>query len=237
MQPESAVARVHGEPRHGMIAREKALAKRFSGISWFLAFSSSSPREPANIVFDQGRRRKGKTTETICQTDLRVQDVRRAGPARQKTPFSGLESTRMSSSTQHSGDGMFYSKITANENATPWPNDEIALRHFIAEHSEALAHSATLLAGRTGARIVSDIIDGLSGDRPLTRRLRLRLFELRGILALEHAHDDVQGDADHCAFLDPEDPVIDEICLLTDQYGDALAAAGLADPRGMRAPA
>ena len=121
MQPESAVARVHGEPRHGMIAREKALAKRFSGISWFLAFSSSSPREPANIVFDQGRRRKGKTTETICQTDLRVQDARRAGPARQKTPFSGLESTRMSSSTQHSGDGMFYSKIAANANATPCP--------------------------------------------------------------------------------------------------------------------
>ena len=132
---------------------------------------------------------------------------------------------------------MFYSKITANENATPWPKGEIALRRFIADHSEALAHSAALLAGRRGARIVSDIIDGLSGDRPLTRRLRLRLFELRGILALEHAHDDVHGDTDHCAFLDPEDPVIDEICLLTDQYSDALAAAGLADPRRMRAPA
>lgn len=132
---------------------------------------------------------------------------------------------------------MFYSKITANANAAPWPDGEMALRHFIAEHSEALANRAALLAGRRGARIVSDIIDGLSGDRPLTRRLRLRLFELKGILTLEYAHDDVHGDADDYAFLDPEDPVVDEICLLTDQYRNALEAAGLSDPRKMRAPA
>ena len=122
---------------------------------------------------------------------------------------------------------MFHRKITPNAGIHSADVGEIALRAFLSTHHEALGHAAVLLADRRGARLINSIRDGLHQPGPLTRRLRRLLFELRGLLFLEHVDNDDWDDAGCFAMLDPWDPIVPEICLLADGLNDALRGAGL----------
>jgi hypothetical protein len=57
-----------------------------------------------------------------------------------------------------------------------------------------------------------------SVDRPTCKALR----DLLGILTLEHVHDDTRIEAMLFAEIDPADPVVEDICLLTDGLRDVL---------------
>ncbi|SEL26020.1 hypothetical protein SAMN05421666_3268 [Roseovarius nanhaiticus] len=127
---------------------------------------------------------------------------------------------------------MFHRKITPNAGIHSTDVGEIALRAFLSTNHEALGHAAVLLADRRGARLINSIRDGLIQPGPLTRRLRRLLLDLRGILFLEHAHDENWDDAGCFAVLDPWDPIVPEICLLADGLDDALHGAGLAPASG-----
>ena len=106
--------------------------------------------------------------------------------------------------------------------------DSIApLRAFAAEHREALFHAAGLLAGRQGERIALDAIDALSSATPLARRDRRQVRALLDILSLENVQDLDSEDSARFAPLDPAAPIVEEICLLTDQFRDAIEQAGL----------
>ncbi|SMC76651.1 hypothetical protein [Primorskyibacter flagellatus] len=119
---------------------------------------------------------------------------------------------------------MFHRKITPNASVHSTDVGEIALRAFLSTHHEALGHTAVLLADRRGARLINAIRDGINQPGPLTRRL---LFELRGLLFLEHVDSDDWDDAGCFAMPDPCDPIVPEICLLADGLDDALRGAGL----------
>lgn len=106
---------------------------------------------------------------------------------------------------------------------------EIFLRAYFDENEEGLGHAAVLLGGRRGARLINAIREALSQPRPITRRLRSQLLDLRRLLFLEHAYDENWGDDACFVLLEPDDPIVPEICLLADTLNEALENAGLID--------
>lgn len=99
------------------------------------------------------------------------------------------------------------------------PQDDVPfdLRRFIDGHQSALYDSAALLAGGRGIHLVDSIVDGMSDQEGLTRRTIRALNDLREILTLEHVDDLTRPEAHYFAAIDPSEPIVEEICLLTDQ--------------------
>lgn len=109
--------------------------------------------------------------------------------------------------------------------AIPALADCPALRFFIDEHVDGLHNAASLLGGARGARLVDTIIDQLANEARPGGATWSALRELLGLLTLEHVHDESREEAALFAQLDPANPIVDEICLLTDQLRDALEEA------------
>lgn len=122
---------------------------------------------------------------------------------------------------------MFQDRTILNAATGTSSDRERHLRAFLSENSDALGHAAVLLAGRRGARLINALSDGLDQPGPLTRRMRRLLLDLRGVLFLEHVHDEDREEAACFAQLDPEDPAVSEICLLADSLQEALRNAQL----------
>ena len=94
--------------------------------------------------------------------------------------------------------------------------DLSALRQFFEEYQDGLATAAELLAGKRGRRVVDTIMKGLDVDGALARVTWNALRDLLGILTLENVHDEDREEAALFAAIDPADPVVEEICLLSD---------------------
>ncbi|MGX0877189.1 hypothetical protein ACSSV4_001873 [Roseovarius sp. MBR-154] len=122
---------------------------------------------------------------------------------------------------------MFHTNLITRADLCVTSPEELELRKFLSEHREGLAHAAALLADRRGARLVAAISEALEQPGRMTRRLHRLLLELRGILFLDHAYDDPEADFGCLQMLEPEDPVVPEICLLADGLNDALRVAGI----------
>ncbi|GGH21020.1 hypothetical protein SAMN05444007_101495 [Cribrihabitans marinus] len=123
---------------------------------------------------------------------------------------------------------MFHSRVTASTEARSMSAGELALREFLSHHDEALGHTAVLLADRRGARLLNGIRDGLEQPGSITHGLRRLLLQLRAILLLEQAHEE-EWEAEGCvALLEPEDPIVPELCLFADGLDDVLRGAGIA---------
>lgn len=123
---------------------------------------------------------------------------------------------------------MFHSRVTAGTNACAMSAGELALREFFSHHDAALGHAAVLLSDRHGARLLNAIRDSLDRPGPITRRLRRQLLRLRAILFLDHIQDQEWAHDGCFTLLDPEDPIVPELCLLADGLDDALRGAGIA---------
>ncbi|SEK07450.1 hypothetical protein SAMN05444007_11913 [Cribrihabitans marinus] len=130
---------------------------------------------------------------------------------------------------------MFYTKFNHGDECRVVPTGELALRSFLARHGEALGHAAALLAGNRGERLINAIRDGLDQPGRMARRVRCLLLELRRILLLDHAYDDAWDDTGSLAMLEPDDPIVSDICLLADGLHDALHGAGIIEVSDERA--
>ncbi|WP_281992751.1 hypothetical protein [Sulfitobacter geojensis] len=122
---------------------------------------------------------------------------------------------------------MYYSKIIPDPKLTKYQGREHAFRTYFQDHDEPLGHAAVLLGGRRGARLINAVREALSDHRPFTRRLRRQLLELRNLLFLEYAYIDDWGDGTGFALLEPDDPIVPEICFLADGLEQALQDAGV----------
>ncbi len=126
-----------------------------------------------------------------------------------------------------SGGNIYYSKIISDTKPIDCKSVERTLWAYFWAYETALGNAAVLLGGRRGARLVNAIREALGHQSPATRRLRRQLLELRDILFLEHAYDDNWGDEAGLAILEPDDPIVLEICLLADGLEQALHDAGV----------
>ncbi|MDT0683409.1 hypothetical protein RM543_11990 [Roseicyclus sp. F158] len=105
-------------------------------------------------------------------------------------------------------------------------SDPVAsLRDFVVSHREGLLHAAGLLGGKRGTGLVLEILEELSSARPVSRRTRTRVIALIELLSLERVHELGSEECFYFAAIDPCDPVVEEICLLTDGLRDALPLA------------
>lgn len=101
---------------------------------------------------------------------------------------------------------------------------------FVAGHIDGLLNAAALLGGLRGRRLVQSIHEGVLSANPIHRRTHRALQELLENLTLEHVGDPDRDEAAFFAAIDPADPCVADLCLLTDQYRAALASSGLDRP-------
>ena len=109
-----------------------------------------------------------------------------------------------------------------------------ALHHLFHEKREGLKSAAILLAGARGGRLVDDLSMRLADDRELSRSALHLAGNLLDVLALEFVHDFEREEAMLFAQIEPGDPRVDEICLLTEELHEAIDHAGLDHPRASR---
>ncbi|WGT52616.1 hypothetical protein [Thioclava nitratireducens] len=103
------------------------------------------------------------------------------------------------------------------------PVARILMSEFLTENRQALREAATLLGGPQAARRVAALTRDLAQPTPISRTLWRQLQWVSDLLTLELVDDLDSLEAGYFADLDPNDPVVEEICLLTDQYTDRLA--------------
>lgn len=101
----------------------------------------------------------------------------------------------------------------------------IGLRRFIDDNVDALTNAASLLAGAKGRRIVTILLEGLQNSAQPSGRTMRALQDLLSILSLENVHDEMSEECGFFAAIDPCDPAVAEICLLTDGLRSAMHEA------------
>ncbi len=109
------------------------------------------------------------------------------------------------------------------ETYTAMPFAARELCAYVEEHRDALLNAAAVLGGQAGVRLAQTAIDGLHTETP-SRRTETALADLLDRLMLENVHDSDRIEAARFAMLDPESPVVEEICLLADRLDDAMAS-------------
>lgn len=124
---------------------------------------------------------------------------------------------------------MYHDKIITDGTLVHNQIGETAMRAYFSVHEEALGDAATMLGGRRGARLINAIRKAMAKPGPVTRRLRLNLFDLRCLLFLEHTYNENWTDDASIALLEPDDPIVPEICLLADTFDEVLQNSGLND--------
>lgn len=101
----------------------------------------------------------------------------------------------------------------------------IGLRRFIDDNVDALTNAASLLAGAKGRRIITIIVEGLQNSAQPSGRTMRALRDLLSILSLENVHDEMSDECGFFAAIDPCDPAVADICLLTDGLRTAMQEA------------
>ena len=126
---------------------------------------------------------------------------------------------------------MFHSKTLHRPDAQSVPHDDAVmrtapLRCLFHERGEAFMNAAALLGGSRAVTQCRGAIEALAQGGGLTRSLERALRALHDVLTLRHVHDDSRIEAELFAAIDPVDPVVEEICLLADQLGNAMRESG-----------
>lgn len=107
------------------------------------------------------------------------------------------------------------------------------LAGFLLENASGLVSAARLLGGCEAVRRVGETIEGVSTSTVLSRRHHRDLAALHRLLSLERVDVADSIEAACFATIDPSWPVVEEICLLTDQLAahlDAIAAENDHEP-------
>lgn len=93
---------------------------------------------------------------------------------------------------------------------------------WIFEHRDALASASMLLGGTPAQRRTARFLEELMNNGEMTRRILSDLSWLHGLLTLERVADPDTEEAICFAEINPEDPVVYEICALADGLADRL---------------
>ena len=100
----------------------------------------------------------------------------------------------------------------------------LPLHLFLSEHAPALAHAVRLLGGQRGGRLFSDLIDDLQRNPAVSRRGLRLAHQILDLLQLEHVDNPDREEGGYFTAIDPSDPVVTEICVLSDGFATALRA-------------
>lgn len=96
------------------------------------------------------------------------------------------------------------------------------VQDFAYQHDEALQSASLVLAGQFALKRTQSLLDEIRSANAMTRRLQRGIVELHKLLSLYYVHDENRIEAAYFADLDPSDPYVEEICLLTEALTDLL---------------
>ena len=99
-----------------------------------------------------------------------------------------------------------------------------ALARFVVDHAAGLRTAAELMGGARHVRAFGEILDALGRDPIPNRRTLRQLDDLLLLLSLELVTDLESEEAVLFSLIDPADPVVADLCVLTDALRQALAA-------------
>jgi hypothetical protein len=99
-----------------------------------------------------------------------------------------------------------------------------ALFLFLSEHYEALQNAALVLGGGMALRRVQHLLDHLSSTHELTRRARHDLVALHELFTLKYVGFPERIETALFAEIDPADPMVEDICWLTDRLEEHMRA-------------
>lgn len=119
-------------------------------------------------------------------------------------------------------------KLASKSAFVPDPMTQIPIDpvlSFISAHHVGLWHAARLLGGYESARLVDRCAERLVQDGCVRPRTRIMLDQILALLSLDHVDDPDQPYFGYFAVIEPFDPVVEEICLLTDGLRHALSHA------------
>lgn len=103
------------------------------------------------------------------------------------------------------------------------PSNSLAeLQDFARLHSEALQYAMLLLAGPFAVRQLQSLLEEIFRAKRVSLRLQEEVIRTHKILSLFHVHDPDRVDAAYFDELDPADPFVEEICLMTNELTDIL---------------
>ncbi len=101
---------------------------------------------------------------------------------------------------------------------------EFAMLEFLQANREALHAAAELLGGPDGRKRVEGLFDDIPRAGLSARRVRRTLHALMALLSLDNTHVPESIECGCFAAIDPWDPRVEEICVLTDGLQDHLQA-------------
>jgi hypothetical protein len=101
---------------------------------------------------------------------------------------------------------------------------------YLSEHRDGLENAAALLGGPDAARRVRALHAAISVPQPrFTRWISRELLALHRLLSLDDVADFDSPAAFHFSLVEPADPVVAEICRLTDGLRDCMRALIIED--------
>jgi hypothetical protein len=99
----------------------------------------------------------------------------------------------------------------------------LQLLTFFSTYRDGLANAAEMLGGPVAARRVHNLVDALSVQQPrMTRWMGRELVALHRLLTLQDVGDFDRPESYYFSLIDPADPAVADICLLTDGFSDCL---------------
>lgn len=101
------------------------------------------------------------------------------------------------------------------------------LHLFLSAHSEALQNAALLIGGQLALRRTQRLLDDIM-QLPLNSRLMQREIQaLYRLLSLQDVPEAQGQDVDRLDQIEPGSPIVEEICLLTDDLASAMRQSGI----------
>ena len=102
------------------------------------------------------------------------------------------------------------------------PQPASPLHLFAHEFNQPIQHAALLLGGRIWLHRAQRLLDDLSGLQPLEARVIREATALLSLLSLDNVHVIDSIEAAFFTQIDPSDPCVEDICLLTEALETAL---------------
>ncbi len=99
-----------------------------------------------------------------------------------------------------------------------------ALLSFLSRNVEGLQNAALVLGGGLALECAQHLLDHLLSTGELIRRARIDLVSLHELFSLKHVGDPERLETALFAEIDPADPMVENICLLTDELLDHMRA-------------
>ena len=91
------------------------------------------------------------------------------------------------------------------------------LREFFDQHGEACINATLILGGQRSCTRTAGLVANIRETARISRHMKTELVHLHRLLTLDHVGHPDAGETAFFAEIDPGDPLVEEICLLSDR--------------------